>query len=135
MEVKDMDVLEFARKISLLSIETPLANEFDKEYGQKNDRWWSCQREHLIVWCLHFPTSGIGKFIHKPCSSAKKMYNGFSRPETLLWLIEALDFEKSIIRNIIDNIKDISNCKSACKKVRESIPFEKVIDALLKREV
>lgn len=135
MEVKDMDVLEFARKISLLSIETPLAKEFDKEYGQKNDRWWSCQREHLIVWCLHFPTPGIGKFTHKPCSSAKKMYNGFSRPETLLWLIEALDFNQGIIRNIIDNIKDISNCKSACKIVREAIPFEKVINALSEKEV
>ena len=46
---QDMDVLEFARRISRLSIDTPLANKYDEEYGQRSDRWWSCQREHLTV--------------------------------------------------------------------------------------
>ena len=50
MNELDMDVLEFARKISMLSIDTPLANKFDAEHGQKRNRWWSCQREHLTVW-------------------------------------------------------------------------------------
>lgn len=35
MKKSDMDVLEFARKISMLSIDTPLAKEFDDAYGQK----------------------------------------------------------------------------------------------------
>lgn len=81
---QDMDVLEFARKISRLSIDTPLANKYDEEYGQRSDRWWSCQREHLTVWALHYPTKGIGNFTHKPSNSSKKMYNHFGRPETLL---------------------------------------------------
>lgn len=41
---QDMDVIEFARKICRLSIDTPLANKYDEEYGQRSDRWWSCQR-------------------------------------------------------------------------------------------
>lgn len=36
---QDMDVLEFARRICRLSIDTPLANKYDEEYGQRTDRW------------------------------------------------------------------------------------------------
>ena len=69
---QDMDVIEFARKICMLSIDTPLANKYDEEYGQRTGRWWSCQREHLTVWALHYPTGGEFYYKHKPSSSAKK---------------------------------------------------------------
>lgn len=127
---QDMDVLEFARKISRLSIDTPLANKYDEEYGQRSDRWWSCQREHLTVWALHYPTKGIGNFTHKPSNSSKKMYNNFGRPETLLWLAEALGENVDLIQRIIENISDNSDPRSRCKIVRRYISFDRILELL-----
>lgn len=134
MNELDMDVLEFARKISMLSIDTPLANKFDEEHGQKMNRWWSCQREHLTVWCLHYPTKGVKGFVHKPNNSAADMYNRFGRPETLLWLIEAImkDYNDVFdLKGLIKEIKEVSNPKSRCAKIREKMPFEKIKKLLL----
>ena len=127
---QDMDVLEFARKISRLSIDTPLENKYDEEYGQRSDRWWSCQREHLTVWALHYPTKGIGNFTHEPSNSSKKMYNKFGRPETLLWLAEALGENVDLIQRIIEKISDNSNSGSRTRIVREHISFDRILELL-----
>ena len=133
--MKDMDVLDFARKISMLSTNTPLSIEYDKAHGQKTgDIWWTCQREHLTVWCLHYPTGGTKEFKHKPSNSSKTMYNLFGRPETLLWLTEALGEKKEIIQEIIDEIKDIKRQNSCCKIIREKIPYERILELLAEHE-
>ena len=80
----DMDVFDFARKICMCSIDTPISLEFDRLYGQKKDVWWACQREHLTAWCLYQPTSGFASYKHKPNRSTRKMYNYFNCPGTLL---------------------------------------------------
>ncbi len=129
--MKDMDVLEFARKISMLSTDTPLAAEFDKIYGQKENCWWLCQREHLTVWCLHYPTEGVNGYKHKPSNSSKEMYNHFGRPETLLWLIESLGENKKIIQDLIDRIKGM-NAASACSEIRKTVSYERIFDLLVK---
>ncbi|ERK60564.1 hypothetical protein HMPREF1983_00086 [Gemella bergeri ATCC 700627] len=128
---KDMDVIEFARKISMLDVETPLADNYDTKYGQKDNRWWSCQREHLTVWCLFQPTEGINGFEHAPNSSALKMYNNFGRPETLIWLVEALKEESEMVENLIVEISNLGmNANTACKKIREKIPFSRIMELL-----
>lgn len=129
MNSNDMDVLEFAQKISMLTLKTPISIQYDEEYGQKKRRWWSCQREHLTVWCLHQPTLGVPGFKRKPNSSARTMYYNFGRPETLLWLAEALGEEKSKLRNIIEEIKNIENAKKACNVLtrEDNIPFERIL--------
>ena len=132
MNKSDINVLEFARKISMLSTDTPLADQYDKEHGQKKNKWWSCQREHLTVWCLHYPTGGVKGFLHKPNDSASYMYNHFGRPETLLWLIESLVNEKNIqftLNDLITKIKE-TNPKKACKEIRQQVPFEKILEWL-----
>lgn len=127
---QDMDVLEFARKICMLSIDTPLANKYDEEYGQRTGRWWSCQREHLTVWALGYPIKGIGNFTHEPSNSSKKMYNHFGRPETLLWLAEALGVDSKLIEEVIGEISNHSNASTRCKIIREYIPFERILELL-----
>jgi len=129
-KIDDMNILDFGRLISMNSIETPLSKAFDEEYGQKADRWWSCQREHLTVWCLHQPTTGVGSFKHKPNCSAKAMYNYFGRPETLLWLVESLGEDAGIISFIINEIKDIKNPRSACKLLRQRISFTRILELI-----
>ena len=133
MKNTDMNILEFARKISMLSTDTPLANEFDKIYGQKEGRWWSCQREHLTVWCLHYSTGGVKGFLHKPSNSAAQMYNHFGRPETLLWLVETLMIRNKVqfdLQGLIDQIKEEHRPSSACAKIRKEIPFERILELL-----
>lgn len=123
---QDMDVIEFARKICMLSIDTPLANKYDEEYGQRTGRWWSCQREHLTVWALHYPTKGKDNFTHEPSNSSKKMYNHFGRPETLLWLAEALGVDSKLIEEVIGEISNHSNASTRCKIIRE----ERILELL-----
>ena len=127
---QDMDVIEFDRKICMLSIDTPLANKYDEEYGQRTGRWWSCQREHLTVWALHYPTKGKDNFTHEPSNSSKKMYNHFGRPETLLWLAEALGVDSKLIEEVIGEISNHSNASTRCKIIREYIPFERILELL-----
>ena len=127
---QDMDVLEFARKISRLSIDTPLANKYDEEYGQRSDRWWSSQREHLTVWALHYPTGGEFYYKHKPSLSAKQMYMNLQRPEIILWLAEALGENVDLIQRIIEDISDNSDCGSRCKIVRGYISFDRILELL-----
>ena len=127
---QDMDVIEFARKICMLSIDTPLANKYDEEYGQRTGRWWSCRREHLTVWALHYPTKGKDNFTHEPSNSSKKMYNHFGRPETLLWLTEALGVDSKLIEEVIGEISNHSNASTRCKIIREYIPFERILELL-----
>ena len=84
----------------------------------------------LTVWCLHYPTGGVKGFVHGPSNSAKAMYNGFGRPETLLWLVEALGECNEVLERVIDAIKDIENCRTACAKVREEIPFSRIMELI-----
>lgn len=129
MKKPDMDVLEFARRISMLSAETPLSDAFDKEYGQTKNRWWSCQREHMTVWCLHYPTEGVEDYRHNPRTSASYMYYHYGRPETLLWLIEALTVTKKEpfeLEALIEEIKG-AQPRSACGIIREKVPFKTIL--------
>ena len=133
---KDMDVLEFARKVSMLTTNTPLALQYDEEYGQEKNRWWECQREHLTVWCLFQPTHGLPGFRRaKPNYSARKMYYAFGRPETLLWLAEALGEEKIKLRNIIEEIKG-KKARKACSIIRrnDNVSFERVLSLMEKEK-
>ena len=129
-KINDMNVLDFGRSISMLSIDTPISIEFDNNYGQKENRWWTCQREHLTVWCLYQPTPGMPSFEHEPNNSARVMYNYFGRPETLLWLLESLGEDKEVLLEIINEIKDIKKCKSACAKLRERISFDRILELI-----
>jgi hypothetical protein len=127
----DMDVMDFARKISMLTKHTPVADQFDMEHGQRDNRWWSCQREHLTVWCMHQPTVGVEGFLHVPNHSARKMYNQYGRPETLLWLAEALGENKEKLIHIVDEIKD-KPARTACSVIRreQNIPFDRIVELL-----
>lgn len=129
-QVKDMDVIDFGRLISMISIDTPISIEFDKNYGQNENRWWACQREHLTVWCFYQPTCGIPGFVHEPNNSARVMYNHFGRPETLLWLAESLGENKEVLSEIVNEIKDIKNCISACAKLRTRVSFDRILELI-----
>lgn len=127
----DMDVLDFARKISMLPIDTTEANRYEKEYGQKDGRWWTCQREHITVWCLHQPTNGVKGFTHKPNNSARKMYYHMGRSEMYLWLAQAVGIPPQQIEEAISNIVNCSRNESL-KYLRQAFPFERIICKLRK---
>lgn len=128
---KDMDIIDFARAISMRSIDTPVSNDFDANYGQKDKRWWSSQREHLTVWCIHQPTNDIPGFPHEPNTSSRAMYEHLGRPEMLLWLAETLGEEKDKLKKIVEEIKD-KNLKTAkaCGYIRGKISFDRILELL-----
>ena len=90
MENTNLTTIQFAQALFGLEPDTPIAHEFDMEFGQTNDRWWSCQREHFVFWAILQNTNGVKGYRHKPNTNARTMYNRLCAPELLLWLIEAL---------------------------------------------
>ena len=130
----DINVLDFARKISFLTKNTPISMEFDSKYGQKDNRWWSCQREHLVVWCLHYPTGGFSIYKHTPSDSAKAMYYKLTRPEIILWLAEALGENTDLLLKIIDEIKD-KHFRTAIKIVRQYISFNRILELIERNNI
>ncbi|MDD2361755.1 MAG: hypothetical protein PHH84_02180 [Oscillospiraceae bacterium] len=69
-------------------------------------------------------------FKHEPNNSARIMYNNFRRPETLLWLLESLGEDKEVLLEIVNDIKVIKKCQSACAKLRERISFDRILELI-----
>lgn len=61
-----LDTIQFAQSLFGLEPDTPIAHEFDMSFGQTNERWWSCQREHFSQWAINQNTYGVKGYTHKP---------------------------------------------------------------------
>ena len=133
-----MNTTDFARSLFMLTNDVPITNCFDKEFGQKKNRWWSCQREHFVDWALHQDTYGVDEYHHGPNKDASLMYHKIARPEMLLWLIEALHFSLKRLETksqedlqidmrkfetFVEELKPIKNYKTQCAKIRRKYPF------------
>lgn len=133
-----MDTTDFARSLFMLTNDVPITDSFDEEFGQKKNRWWSCQREHFASWATHEDSYGVGKYYHKPNKDASLMYNRIARPEMLLWLIEALhislqrlessqriDLEINMndFKAFVEELKSTRHYGTQCAKIRKKYPF------------
>ena len=133
-----MDTVDFARSLFMLTNDVPITNPFDERFGQKKNRWWSCQREHFVSWALHEDTYGVDEHHHEPNRDALLMYNRIARPEMLLWLIEALhislqrlkpsqqiDLEINMngFKTFVEEVKLIKHYRTKCAKIRRKYPF------------
>lgn len=136
-----MDTTDFARSMFMLTNNVPITNLFDEKFGQKKNRWWSCQREHFVSWASHQDTYGVGKYHHKPNKDASLMYYKIARPEMLLWLIEALHISlerlepsqqiklkinMSDFEAFVEGLKSTKHYKTQCKKIRSRYPFSTI---------
>lgn len=98
------------------------------EFGQPDDRWWSCQREHFSQWAINQNTYGVKGYRHKPNTNSAKMYNNIRRPELLLWLIEALhislDMDLSEFKEFVVELTKLEGKpQKQCSKIREKYPY------------
>lgn len=136
-----MDTTNFARSLFMLTNDVPITNLFDEKFGQKKNRWWSCQREHFASWASHEDSYGVGEYCHKPNKDALLMYNSIARPEMLLWLIEALhislqrlkssqqiDLEINMndFKTFVEELKLTKDYRTQCKKIRNKYPFSTI---------
>lgn len=142
-----MDTIDFARSLFMLMNNVPITDLFDKEFGQKEDRWWEDNHlEHFRTWALHQDTYGVEKYYHEPNKDASLMYSKIARPEILLWLIEALHISLERLepqqqtdlkinmgefRTFVEDLKSINNHRSQCAKIRSKYPFA-LIESWLK---
>lgn len=133
-----MDTVDFARSMFMLTNDVSITNPFDERFGQKRNRWWSCQREHFVDWALHQDTYGVDGYHHEPNKDASLMYYKIARPEMLLWLIEALhislkrlkssqqiDLEINMndFKTFVEELKLTKHYRTQCKKNRSKYPF------------
>lgn len=128
MENSKLNTVQFAQSLFGLEPDTPIAHEFDMEFGQTNERWWSCQREHFVFWAINQNTCGVKGYTHKPNTNSVKMYNSIGRPELLLWLIEALhislDMDLSEFRRFVVELSKLGRkSKKQCSMIREKYPY------------
>lgn len=136
-----MNTTDFARSMFMLTNDVPITNLFDEKFGQKKNRWWSCQREHFVSWATHEDSYGVGKYYHEPNRDAALMYNRIARPEMLLWLIEALHISlerlepklqkelkisMSDFEAFVKEVKLSKHYKTQCKKIRSKYPFSTI---------
>lgn len=142
-----MDTTDFARSLFMLTNNVPITDHFDKEFGQKENRWWEDNHlEHFRTWALHQDTYGVGEYCHKPNKDALLMYSNIARPEMLLWLIEALHIslerlepkQQAILeinmdkfKGFVEDLKLTSNYRSQCAKIRRKYSFD-LIESWLK---
>ena len=135
MKDSKLNTIQFAQALFGLEPETPIAHEFDMEFGQTNERWWSCQREHFVFWAINQNTDGVKGYTHKPNTNSAKMYNSIRRPELLLWLIEALyislDMDLSEFKKFVAELVELEGKPlKQCSKIRDIYTYE-VVEKLL----
>lgn len=145
MDNSNLTTIQFAQALFGLEPDTPIAHEFDMEFGQTDERWWSCQREHFVFWAISQNTNGVKGYRHKPNTSAMIMYNRIGAPELLLWLIEALHISLQQESNetgfnkfmeefrwfVVELSKLGRNLRLAqCKMIRNKYPYN-MVEALL----
>lgn len=133
-----MNTTDFARSMFMLTNDVPITNLFDEKFGQKKNRWWSCQREHFVEWASHQDTYGVDEYCHEPNKDASLMYSNIARPEMLLWLIEALHISlerlkpsqqikpkinMSDFKAFVEELKSTKHYGTQCAKIRKKYPF------------
>lgn len=133
-----MDTTNFARSLFMLTNDVSITDSFDEKFGQKKNRWWSCQREHFVDWALHQDTYGVDEYHHEPNKDASLMYSNIARPEMLLWLIEALHISlerlepsqqiepkinMSDFKAFVEELKLTKHYGTQCAKIRKKYPF------------
>ena len=128
MEDSKLNTIQFTQSLFGLEPDTPITHEFDMEFGQLKDRWWSCQREHFSQWAISQSTEGVEGYRHKPNTNSIKMYNSIGRPELLLWLIEALhislDMDLAEFRGFVVELSKLGRkAKKQCSMIREKYPY------------
>lgn len=137
-----MDTTDFARSLFMLTNNVPITDHFDKEFGQKENRWWEDNHlEHFRTWALHQDTYGVGEYCHKPNKDALLMYSNIARPEMLLWLIESLqislkrlstesqsklEIDLDAFKTFAESLKSTNNYRSQCAKIRRKYPFASI---------
>ena len=137
-----MNTTDFARSLFMLTNNVPITNQFDKDFGQKKNRWWENNHlEHFRTWALHQDTYGVGEFYHEPNKDASLMYSNIARPEMLLWLIESLqislkrlsmesqsklEIDLDAFKTFAESLKSTNNYRSQCAKIRRKYPFASI---------
>ena len=149
MENTNLTTIQFAQSLFGLEPDTPIAHEFDMEFGQTNDRWWSCQREHFVFWAVSQNTNGVKGYRHKPNTNARTMYNRLGAPELLLWLIEALhislkqeddelEFNKFMkeFRELVVELSKLGRDfrLTQCKMIRDKYPYDMIEELLIEHK-
>lgn len=141
MDNGNLTTIQFAQSLFGLEPDTPIAHEFDMEFGQTDERWWSCQREHFVFWAVSQNTNGVKGYRRKPNTNARTMYNRLGAPELLLWLIEALyislkqeddesEFNKFMkeFRELVVELSKLGRDfrQKQCTMIRDKYPYDMV---------
>jgi hypothetical protein len=126
LNIKDIDVIEFAHILEGLEPHLKISDEYDSSYGQKKGVWWTNQREHIVRWLLSQPTLGESPYNRrKPNHSSRLTYNRYRCPGTLIWLAEALGEDEEFVRGTAKAAAE-SRVGSRCGVIRKGISFDRI---------
>lgn len=149
MKNNKLNTIQFAQSLFGLESDTPIAHEFDMEFGQTDDRWWSCQREHFVFWATIQNTNGVKGYRRKPNTNARTMYNRLGAPELLLWLIEALHIslkqedDESAFNKFVEEFRELvvelsklgrDFRQTQCSMIRDKYPYDMIEELLIEHK-
>ena len=137
----------FAKVLQKIDKPTPVTEQFEKKYGQKDKRWWDkstgSQKEHLICWFSRKHHNGSTSMCIKErnCEScyfktlkpipeeyeaykeqkdAEKVFNWMGRPEMFIYIAEALQvLSEEQLKNYVDETKKAIEKDGKWKLVRQ----------------
>ena len=120
---QDFSIQEFTHLLETLEAHLPISDAFEEADPQKNGRWWTSQKEHMIVWFSSQTTLGSGGFTRSaPNNSARATYQRLQSAEALLWIAEALRVDDSTLREVAATALG-ENRRSRPRIIRQAIPW------------
>ena len=80
-------------------------------------------RDSWIWWLRDYNNPGPYDRLPNQNHTAKYVYNHMTYPAMLIWLIEAADVEKRLVKKATVESGKVNNLKSQCGKVRKYVPW------------
>ncbi|MDO5025909.1 MAG: hypothetical protein Q4E03_05270 [Trueperella sp.] len=125
----DMDVLDFAKIVSLLPPYLPITDDFIAQISGTDERPERSEREHMVGWYQGQATTGSGQYTRNvPNRSAKRAYNRLLNPASVLWIAEAVGVDEQLVREAAAKALAEPAWRSRPRVAREVLPWELVFE-------
>jgi hypothetical protein len=126
MLIPDFTIREFTAILQTCEPHLPISDAFEEADPQKQGRWWSSQKEHMVVWFASQNSLGSGGFTRNTANdSARTTYQRLQTAEGLLWIAEALGADTALVKSA--SAKALSNPRrNRPRIIRQYIPWETI---------
>ncbi|MBQ3286599.1 MAG: hypothetical protein IJH45_01455 [Firmicutes bacterium] len=126
--MNDIDVETFADLMLFLDPCPDASRKYDTPGSM-----YTCQKAHMIAWFASQTGTGEGSFTrNKGNNSARTCYNRLLNAGALVWIADAFGADGKLIEQAAKKAEEAKNYRSRCSAFRSVIPFDSIIELLLR---